>query len=268
VTDNQTLDIFIVSNATGTTAESVVTAVLVQFKKAEFNIRRFSFTRTRRQIDEILDQTPESRCIIVFTLVSEKLRNRLVEKGTARNLTVIDVMGPLISTLANVLSYSPKMQPGVFRHQAEDMLQVVEAINYTLAHDDGLRMETINEADLIILGVSRTGKTPTSIFLSCRKLKVANIPIIGGVPFPKKIAQLPVKKVGFLIDLERLYQLRFERARSMARTPVPGYSSKAAILEEQEYCHEVFSSIPMLRTLDITNLSVEEISRWITQNVL
>jgi regulator of PEP synthase PpsR (kinase-PPPase family) len=264
----KTLNLFIVSDATGATAESVLTSVLVQFTKVRFNIERFPFTRTKDQVDEIIEKAPKGKCIIVFTLVTNTLRTRLIEKGNAKALTMVDVMGPLISIFSSILQHSPKMKPGVLRHQDEEMARLVEAIHYTLLHDDGLGQETVHEADLIILGVSRTGKTPTSIYLSCRKLKVANIPIIKDVPFPKNVAALPVKKVGFRMGVDRLTQLRAERVSRMACAQVPGYSSKSHILEEEEYCEQVYSKIPNIWTIDVTNRPIEETSDWITRNVL
>lgn len=264
----KSVNIYIVSDATGTTAESVLTSVLVQFKRAQFNIVRFPFTKTHQQVEEILKKAEAGNCIIIFTLVSEKLRDLLIREGKKKRLTLVDVMGPLIGVFTSLLQHTPKMKPGVFRRQSEDMFRLVEAIHFTLLHDDGLGMDSIEQAELIILGVSRTGKTPTSIYLSCRRVKVANIPIIKGVPFPKKIAHMPVKKVGFLIDMERLVQLRSERARHMSYAGVPHYSSKSAIFDELDYCDSIYSRIPLLQTIDVTNRSIEEISEWITRNVL
>lgn len=264
----KTLNLFTVSDATGTTADSVLTSVLVQFSGVRFNIKRFPFTRTKDRVDAIIDEAPEGKCIVVFTLVSSTLRKRLIERGKTKNLTVVDVMGPLIATFSSILGHRPKMRPGAFRREDEEMVRLTGAIHYTLLHDDGLGLDTLEEADLVILGVSRTGKTPTSIYLSCRKLKVANIPVIKDVPLPRKVAALPVKKVGFRMDVERLARLRAERVSRMACAQVPGYSSKTHIVEEEAYCEQVFAKIPNLWTIDVTDRPIEEISDWITRNVL
>jgi len=262
------LNTFIVSDATGATAESVLTSVLVQFRGAEFDIKRFPFTRTEQQILDIIEQIPEQKSIIVFTIVSPDLRELLITKAKTKNLMLVDVMGPLITTFSSILKHSPEMKPGVFRQQEEEMYRVTEAIHFTLLHDDGLGIESLNEADLIILGVSRTGKTPTSIYLSCKKLKVANIPVILDIPFPMEIAKLPVKKVGFRMDVDRLAKLRSDRVSRMSCAEVPGYSRKSHILEEQEYCEQIYRRIPALWTVEVTNRSIEETSEWITRNVM
>jgi regulator of PEP synthase PpsR (kinase-PPPase family) len=224
-----TLNIFIVSDATGATAEAVVTSCLVQFRGAESNIRRFPFVRTEEQLQEVLEQAPEGACIVVFTFVSRELANAALRLGQIKHLT--------------------------------------EAISFTLKHDDGAGIDTIDQADLIILGVSRTGKTPTSIFLSCRKLKVANIPIVLDYQLPRKVIELPIPKVGFKMDLERQVALRSDRA-SRHRTRIPLYSERSHILAELTYADQLYRSIAGIRTVNVTNSSVEETSDWITHYVL
>jgi regulator of PEP synthase PpsR (kinase-PPPase family) len=264
---SEPLNIFIVSDATGATAEAVVTSSLVQFGGAESNIRRFPFIRTEEQVEAVLDQAPERACIVVFTFVSRELADAMLRLGQAKHLTVIDLMSPLMGLFSIILEAAPSRTPGVFRSESEESLLVAEAIHFTLKHDDGAGIETIDQADLVILGVSRTGKTPTSIFLSCRKLKVANIPIVLDHPLPPKVATLPVPKVGFKMDLERQYTVRSDRV-SRHRTRIPRYSERVHILAELEYADQLFRSIKGIRTVDVTNSSVEETSDWITHNVL
>ncbi len=262
------VNIFVISDGTGTTAESVLTSVVVQFRRSRFNIQRFPFTRTLEQLQEIIRQAPRGKGIIVFTLVSEELRAFLTAEAATRKLVAVDVMGPLISSFSSILKNTPRMKPGIFRNTVEETYIVNEAIHYTLGHDDGLGGDTLDQADLIILGLSRTGKTPTSIYLSCRKLKVANIPIINQVPLPREVLRAPAKKVGFLMSLERLVQLRGERLRRMSYPHIPGYASEKELMEELDYCKKVFRKVPSLKTIDVTNRSTEEISEWITRQVL
>jgi regulator of PEP synthase PpsR (kinase-PPPase family) len=268
MTEKKVINVFIISDATGATAHSVLTSVLVQFKGAEFNIQRYSFTRSKERIDEILDEVPANQGIIVFTMVNTELREYLVTNAALKRLTIVDVMGPLMSMFSKLLKRAPKMTPGTFRQQDQEIYRLTEAIHYTLLHDDGMGHETIDQADLIILGVSRTGKTPTSIYLSCRKLKVANIPIILDTPFPMKIARLSMRKVGFRIGYDRLLQVRSERAKRMAVPEIPGYTDPGSLIEELEYCDKIYSRIPGLLTIDVTNRSIEETAEWITRSAL
>jgi len=265
---SERLNIFVVSDATGTTAEAVARSALVQFAGARPLLRRFPFVRTTKQIETIVDQAPEGKCMIVFTLVSTDLSQMLVEKGRARGLTVVDVMGPLMETFHSILKYSPQRRPGAFRHAEEEAYQVTEAIHYTLRHDDGQGVETLHEADLLILGVSRTGKTPTSIYLSCRKVKVANIPIVGGITPPGEVFTLPIPKVGFRMSIDRLVDLRAQRVDRLPVAAVRGYQGRSGVFEENEFCEGIYRRIRGLKTIDVTNRSIEETSEWIVRNVL
>jgi regulator of PEP synthase PpsR (kinase-PPPase family) len=263
----EALNIFIVSDATGSTADAVVTSSLVQFSGAQSNVRRFPFVRSEAQVEQVISEAPEGACIIVFTFVSRELADAMVRRGREKNLTVVDVMCPLMDIFADILEYAPSRTPGAFRSESEETYLVTEAIHYTLRHDDGAGLSTLGQADLIILGVSRTGKTPTSIFLSCRKLKVANIPIILDTPLPEAVTTLEVPRVGFKMEFERQVRLRSDRA-SRHSTRIPGYSDPSNILAELEYAEGLYRRIPGIRTVDVTNRSIEETSDWITHNVL
>ena len=265
---DEPLNIFVVSDATGATAEAVATSVLMQFSGAQARIRRFPFVRTVAEVQALLAQAPERQCIIIFTVVSPDLRHAILTGGHARDLTMVDLIGPLMSIFASALKQPPSQIPGIQSGEQSELRQVTEAIHFTLRHDDGLGLETLDQADVVILGVSRTGKTPTSIFLSCQKLKVANVPIVHPLPLPESVLATPAKKVGFRIALERLVQVRSERAQRMGVEALAGYSSEAAILQELEYCEEVYRRIPGLRTIDVTTRSVEEIAAWIKRQVL
>jgi regulator of PEP synthase PpsR (kinase-PPPase family) len=260
------LEILVVSDATGATAEAVVTSTLVQFGRANVRVRRLPFTRTVEQVRAIVDDVA-TPAVIVFTFVSPELSEAMVERGAARGLAVVDLLGPLMGIFSDALQALPSRTPGVFRGQTEDTFKIIEAIHFTRRHDDGQRLETIHQADLIILGVSRTGKTPASIFLSCRKLKVANVPIILDVPLADEIRRAPAPKVGFRMQLDRQVQVRAERAGRMGGR-IPGYSEKSHILAELNYCDRIFRTIAGLRSLDVTNRSIEETSDWITHHVL
>ncbi|MEN8150799.1 MAG: kinase/pyrophosphorylase, partial [Planctomycetota bacterium] len=163
--DDDALNLILVSDATGSTVESVVTAVLVQFGAHRINVKRFPFVRTTERLEEILDGAPHGKCVVVYTLVSAEMREILYRRGAEKRLTLVDVMGPLLESFTGILNRDPKMEPGVLRHGDDDLQAMAEAIHFTRQHDDGLGLDTIADADLVILGLSRTGKTPTSIFL-------------------------------------------------------------------------------------------------------
>jgi regulator of PEP synthase PpsR (kinase-PPPase family) len=261
------LEILVVSDATGATAEAVVTSALVQFGRTNARVRRFPFTRSVEQLKEIVDSVETGTAVVVFTFVSSGLSEAVLELAHSRGLPAVDLLGPLMTIFTDALHSMPSRTPGAFRGQTEDMFKVIEAIHFTRRHDDGQGLETIGEADLIILGVSRTGKTPTSIFLSCRKLKVANVPIIRGVPLADEVRMAAAPKVGFLMEIDRQVQVRSERSSRMGAR-IPGYAERAHIMAEIDYCSRTYRSISGIRTVDVTNRSIEEISDWITHYVL
>jgi len=262
------LEVFVVSDATGATAEAVVTSVLAQFADAQARVRRFPFVRVVADVEAVVDQASPGQCVVIFTFVSPELRQAMLDRGRARDVAVVDLIGPLMAIFAGILKHTPSQTPGIQSEERAEFHMVTEAIHYALRHDDGRGLETLDQADVIILGASRTGKTPTSIYLSCQKLKVGNIPIVRPLPLPPEVLALPARKVGFRIALDRLVELRRERPRRMGMEALAGYSGEAAIFEELEYCEEVFRRIPGLRTIDVTARSIEEIAEWIKRQVL
>lgn len=262
------LEVFVVSDATGATAEAVVTSVLAQFARAQARIRRFPFVRTAADVEAVLAQASDGRCIVIFTFVSPELRQVILDRCQARGIAVVDLIGPLMSIFAGILRHAPSQTPGIASEERAELHAVTEAIHFALRHDDGRGLETLDQADVIIVGASRTGKTPTSIYLSCQKLKVGNIPIVHPLPLPAEVLALPARKVGFRIALDRLVELRRERPRHIGVEALPGYAGEAAIFEELEYCEEIFRRIPGLRTIDVTTRSIEEIAEWIKRQVL
>jgi len=262
------LEVFVVSDASGATAEAVASSVLVQFAGAQARVRRFPFVRTVSEVEAVVAQAAEGRCIVVFTFVSPELRQAMLDRGLARGLAVVDLLGPLMSIFGGILQHAPSQIPGIQVEERAELQEITEAIHYALRHDDGQRLETLDQADVIILGASRTGKTPTSIYLSCQKLKVANVPIVRPLPLPAEVLASPAKKVGFHIALDRLVQLRRDRPRRIGMEALAGYSGEAAIFEDLEYCEAVFRRIPGLRTIDVTTRSIEEIAAWIKRQVL
>jgi regulator of PEP synthase PpsR (kinase-PPPase family) len=269
---NGPLDIFVVSDATGATAEAVVSSVLLQFAGASTRLRRFPFVRSVPEVEAVLAEAAggggRGQCVIIFTLVSPELREALLEGGRARGVPVVDLIGPLMTLFAGILKHAPSQTPGIDGDARAELHRVNEAIHYTLRHDDGQGLETLGEADVIIIGASRTGKTPTSIYLSCQKLKVANVPIVHPLPLAAQVLDAPAKKVGFRMELERLVHLRSERPRRAGLGVLRGYSGEAAILQELEHCEAIYRRVPGLRTIDVTNRSIEEIAAWIKRQVL
>jgi regulator of PEP synthase PpsR (kinase-PPPase family) len=261
------LQILVVSDGTAASAEVVAAAVLAQFDGVATDVVRFPFTRSEEQVGEIIGRASAGTSVVVSACASAETRALLLEHARAAGVPAVDILEPMMEAFSEVLERAPEPALGRLRRHHDELLQLADAIEFTLAHDDGRGLDGLREADLIILGLSRAGKTPTSIYLSSRKLRVANVPIVQDLPLPPQVRQSPAAKVGFRTTLERQLRLRTERTGRLGGG-IPGYADERSILAELEYCERVFRSLPGLQTIDVSSRSVEEISDWIVRNVL
>jgi regulator of PEP synthase PpsR (kinase-PPPase family) len=255
--------VFIVSDATGITAEMVISAVLVQFKEIEPVYKRFPYIKTKEQIKAILSQAESVQGIVIYSFVSQELRAWVRREKRKIDIYTIDILGPLLERLGKIWNLNPILNPGLFRGIGEESFRLAESIDFTLRHDDGQGIETINMADLVILGVSRTSKTPTSLYLSCNNnLKVANIPIILNMKPHDKVFTLKTQTVGFTLSAERLAFIRQKRLKYAESTD---YTDITQIRKELEYSHYIFNKIKGLQLIDVTNSSIEELANKIIE---
>jgi regulator of PEP synthase PpsR (kinase-PPPase family) len=250
--------VFIVSDATGLTAERVISAVLVQFKLISPIFQRYPYIKTKEQIVNILAKAEKLEAIVIYSLVSQELRTWIRTHKEKRDVYTIDLLGSLLERMGKLWNMIPDFRPGLLQGLGEESIRLAESIDFTLKHDDGQGIETLGRADLIILGVSRTSKTPTSLYLSCNNaLKVANVPIIPNVPPPKKVFALKRRKVGLTIAPERLAFIRQKRLKYAGATD---YTDMTSIRKELAYSHGIFRQIEGLQVLDVTHSSIEEIA--------
>ena len=255
------VNVFIVSDATGITAERVINAVLVQFKQVQPIFKKFSYVKTKTQIKDILSKAEELDAIVIYSIVSKELRSWIRPQMRKKGLHRIDLLGPLLVRMERLWNIIPAFRPGLLKGLTEDSLRLAESIDYTLKHDDGQGLDTLGEADIIILGISRTSKTPTSFYLSCNHgMKVANIPIIKDVPLPKNIFTIKKRKVGFTISPKKAAIIRQQR---FLYTGESAYANIEYIREELLYSHKIFRSIKGLQVIDVTNSSIEEVAEKI-----
>jgi regulator of PEP synthase PpsR (kinase-PPPase family) len=257
----QKVYVFIVSDATGITAERVISAVLVQFKEITPVFKRFPYITKKDQIKDILKRAQERQGIVIYSLVSPDLRNWTRQEERDKAICSIDLLGPLLKQMGKLWNLIPACRPGLLRGLDEDSIRLAEAIDFTLRHDDGQGIRDLGKADLIVLGVSRTSKTPTSLYLSCNNaIKVANVPIVPNVEPPQKIFTLKRRKVGLTIAPERLAFIRTKRLKYAGSTD---YTDLVGIRQELAYCREIFEQIDGLQVIDVTHSSIEEIANKI-----
>jgi len=233
--------IFIVSGGIGASAEQVVNTVLAQFPDNTVPVVSVPNVRHPAQLEDVTAQARELNGTIVHTLVDTKLREGLTKLAHENDVTTIDLMGPLLERLRTVLGQPPLEKPGLYRQLHRPYFERIEAIEYTLAHDDGQNREGWSEAEVVLVGVSRTGKTPLSVYLSVLGWKVANLPIIPEIPIPPELYKLnPSRVIGLTIDLDRLLAFRRRRISHLGIPAQSPYTDPARLEEELSVAHNVF----------------------------
>jgi [pyruvate, water dikinase]-phosphate phosphotransferase / [pyruvate, water dikinase] kinase len=252
--------IFVASDGTGRTAEQAVRAAMTQFADQEIEILRFSDIRTNLQIQQLVRQAVEMKAFIVHTLVSDKLREELFRVARLHDVETIDLMGPLLDRMTDQFSVNPSEQPGLFRVLNESYFRRIETMQFAFNHDDGKRIEELQRAEIVLLGVSRTFKTPLSIYLAFKRWFVANIPIVLGIPAPEIIYKIPPERVFCLSTYpNRLAQLRKARQDRLGGTPFD-YANPDYVKRECTYASQIFSSQPKWQRINVTSKSIEEIA--------
>jgi len=259
--------IFIVSDATGRTCELVVKAALTQFETSQAVLHRMQHVRNEAQVQEVIEEARRKRGIVVYTLVSPQLRRAMLSGGRRNAVPTIDILGPILTRLTDLLEISPMAIPGLFRDLDEAYYRRIEAIDFTVKHDDGLRPQDLSEADIVLVGVSRTSKTPISIYLSYRGYRVANLPIVLGIePPPQLFTIAPHKIIGLTIHHQRLQAIRKARAKRLAAAELGSYVDLQEIKKELAYSHTIFQR-RRWKVIDVTSKSIEELATEIMELV-
>jgi len=257
--------VFIISDATGATAERVITAALVQFEGITPVFKKFPFVKTTDQMAEILGQAQTLDAVVIYSLVSQEIRQWIYTNKHQWRIYLIDIIGPILKNMERLWDIIPKLRPGILTGMGEETYRLADSIDYTLKHDDGQNTDTIGLADLIILGLSRTSKTPTSLYLACNhNLKIANVPILHDVPPPEKIYELRAPVIGLTIEANRLALLRGKRLLYAGSSD---YSDLPSIRTEILYCNKIYRKIKRLHTINVTHHSIEEIANAILHAV-
>jgi len=252
--------IHIISDGTGKTAEQIVQAALVQFENIGEEIIIHPDVRTVDQVVAIFDTLFHSKCLIVHTVVKHELRNKIHELGKLYSIRTIDLMGPLLSQISSHLSIEPIGRPGAFHELNKAYFQRIDAIEFAIRHDDGMRSEELGKADIVLIGVSRTFKTPLSIYLANLGWLTGNIPLVLDFELPAIVNKLPSHKVfGLTTNPERLSVLRKTRDNYL-KSSTGNYSSLDHVRRELLYASDVFSRHRGWEVIDVTNKSLEEIA--------
>lgn len=250
----------VVSDGTGRTAEQALNAAFTQFEGMPLSIIVKPGVRTKLQVLEVVEEALERRAIIVHTLVSNEIRGIMLDLARRLNVETIDLMGPLLLRLSNQLANTPSERPGLFHEVNKDYFRRIEAMEYTFRHDDGQRTHELDKADLILLGVSRTFKTPLSIYLAIKGWLVANVPLVLDIPPPEILSHIEPKKIfGLTTYPSRLVQLRQSRHEHLGGT-TGDYASHDHVSKELRYAHSIYQLHPKWAVINVTSKAIEEIA--------
>jgi regulator of PEP synthase PpsR (kinase-PPPase family) len=250
--------VYLLSDATGETAEKIVMAALTQFREKEVRVRRISNVRTKNQVYEALDAALKERGMVVYTVVNRELAQLIHAECDALGLPCLDLITPLLMRLAEFFGRSPKEMPGLLHGVDEEYFRRIEALEFTVKNDDGQEVRYLTQADIVLVGVSRTSKTPLSIYLAHRGWKVANVPLVKGIEPPAELFQVdPGRVAGLLIDPQRLVEMRAARLRNLGQDPKTAYADFEKIEEELKEARAFFRRHGWV-VVDVSGKAVEE----------
>ncbi len=256
---NEKYNVYLVSDSTGETLDRIFLSLKSQFANFEYEKKEFAFVRTEQQIDKIIKECNQiDNSLILYTIVETKLAKYLSNESDKNNLPCFGILGNLILSFSKLLNQKAIHKPSAQHVLDDDYYQRIEAIQYTMAHDDGKKVEDLNDADVILLGVSRTSKTPTSIYLANRGYKTVNVPLVLDQRIPNGLTTN--KKsciVGLIADPERLSDIRRNRVAIMNDRSLKEYTNLDTIKIEVENSKKLFkkNNWPII---DVTRRSVEE----------
>tara|TARA_B110000027_G_scaffold13106_1_gene12347 strand:+ start:241 stop:1065 length:825 start_codon:yes stop_codon:yes gene_type:complete len=257
---SNTYQIYLISDSTGETLDRVFMAIKAQFKNIEYDVRSYFFTRTENQIIKIMEEAKEKdNAIILYTIVDTSLAKFLANKGDEKKIPCFSVLGNLIMNFSKLLNQKASHVPSGQHALNDEYYERIEAIQFTMSHDDGNLVKDIGKADLILLGVSRTSKTPTSIYLANRGFKTLNIPLVNDRSIPEELKNNPKLScvVGLTTEAERLVDIRKNRMSALKETENTNYTNIKKIEKEINEAKKTFTKYKW-PIIDVTRKSVEE----------
>lgn len=251
--------VIIVSDGTGETAAQMTNAAMVQFGDQDVYYTRYKNVRAESQIMAICEDAAVRKDLIVYTIVSPQLRQYLLTQGRDKNIPMVDLLGPLLVGLASYFGYQPELIAGLLHDVNERYFKRIEAMEYTIQHDDGRELNGLEKADVVILGISRTSKTPLSMYLSHQGWKVANIPLIKGFDVPQEVFAVDPRRVVCLtIDAMDLAQIRRARLERLGQDKGGDYADSDKVADEIEYANDLFRKNRRWPVFNVTGKALEE----------
>ncbi len=257
--------VYIISDSIGETAEFVVKAAASQYDSEEMELRRVPFVSDSARIVEIMGEASRGNSMVAYTLVRPELR-RVVETEAARyNIPTADIMGPAMGAFSRIMKQEPHLEPGRVRRLDEDYFRRIAAVEFAVKYDDGKDPRGLRLAEVVLIGISRTSKTPLSMYLAHRRVMVANLPLVPEVEPPEELYWVPSEKIiGLMIDPVQLRFIRRERLNSLGLNARADYASMKRITAELEYARRIMEQLKCT-IFDVSNKAVEEVANQILQ---
>lgn len=250
--------IHVVSDSIGETAEHVVKAAVSQFDTINYMIKRHSYVNEIKYVDEIINYAKNEKGIIAYTLVLPEIREALKKQAEAEGIPTVDLITGIIDTFSGLFGCEPKKEPGLIRRLDVEYFKRVEAIEFAVKYDDGKDVRGIKNADVVLIGVSRTSKTPLSMYLANKNIKVANVPLVPEVQVPKELFEIDKRKIiGLMTNPIKLNEIRIERLKALGLKDDANYANFDRILMELDYAENVMKKIGC-PVIDVATKAVEE----------
>lgn len=262
------LTVYLISDSIGETGEQVIHSILSQYSIEVHEIKKFTHVLTKRMLETILTNiSKEENAVVFYTLVQKELKQYLVDYANDDQLLLVDILGNGMETIQKATSLEPLGEPGIIRKMDKKYFKRIEAIEFSVRYDDGKDPRGILKADLVILGVSRTSKTPLSMYLANKNIRVANVPLFPESIPPKEIYQIsPTKIIGLTNSPEKLNNIRKERLKTLGLPQNASYAEINRILEELDHADKIMKKIGCL-VIDVSNNAIEETANLIFEHL-
>lgn len=252
--------VYAMSDSKGLTVEMVVNVALAQFSEKEVEVHLRPWITSIDLIDAVVEEAKKEKAMIIHSFVKHELADYIWYEGRLHNIEVVNILGPLLNRFSNYLHSSPAQRPGLFTQLNKEYFRRIATTEFALRHDDGAHVDELMNAEIVLLGVSRTFKTPLSVYMAYKGWMVANIPIVPDVPLPDIIYKLPVERVFCLTTnptaLSHLRNVRNEYLKGL----VPKYANFDNVRSELRYANSLFSTQPKWAKVKVTAKPIEEIA--------
>ncbi|MGO3017758.1 MAG: pyruvate, water dikinase regulatory protein [Anaerococcus sp.] len=255
---NNFLQIYIVSDSTGETAETYVHSIITHFPNTRIEILRKPNTDTKEKIDEVIESIPKKYSIIVQTVANKELAEYVNQKAEEENIKILDILSTAIDWFEEVIGQKALREEKLTRKLSKDYFSMIDAVEFAVKYDDGRDTRGLAHADIVLMGVSRTSKTPLSLLLATKDYKVANLPLVPEIRLPQEIYDVDPKKIiGLIINPDKLSNIREERSKNFGLDNHAEYFDKKRIYQELDYAKEIFDELDC-KVIDVSTNTIEQ----------